>query len=195
MCTVRFHYLVITFGLAGLLLSACGQAAAPASPAVAVQEPWVRAATMMAAMGDEAMADEEEGEMDHGGEGAMADEGEGEMGHGGEGAMGHANGSTSAAYMTLVNNATAPDALVSAATDVAEVVELHTVQMDDGVMRMRPVQQIDVPAGGSVALEPGGFHVMLIGLTQDLNEGDQVTLTLNFQNAGPVEVSAEVRQP
>ncbi len=138
---------------------------------ITVRDPWVRA---MAAGGGM--------EMDAGA-GAMSDD-TGEMDHG---------GSTSAAYMTLVNGSATADALVSAATDAAEVVELHTVIMEENVMRMRPVEQIEVPANGETELRPGGFHVMLIGLQRDLNAGDTVDLTLTFANAGEVTVSAPVQ--
>jgi len=138
---------------------------------ITVRDPWVRA---MAAGGNM--------EMDAG-EGAMSDD-TGEMDHG---------GSTSAAYMTLVNGSATADALISAATDAAEVVELHTVIMEENVMRMRPVEQIEVPANGETELRPGGFHVMLIGLQRDLNVGDTVDLTLTFENAGEITVSATVQ--
>jgi hypothetical protein len=102
-------------------------------------------------------------------------------------------GSNSAAYMLLRNTSDADDALVRASTAVADTVELHTVEMtDDGVMKMRPVPQIDIPAGGETSLQPGGFHVMLLGLKHDLKEGETVDLTLTFENAGDVTITAPV---
>lgn len=62
-----------------------------------------------------------------------------------------------------------------------------------GMMTMTPVDRIDVPAGGSVALEPGGYHIMLLGLTAPLEAGTTVEVTLTFENAGEVAVSADVR--
>jgi hypothetical protein len=108
--------------------------------------------------------------------------------------MGHSEGATSAVYMTLVNSTGQADALLSAATDAADIVELHLSSMDDGIMRMRPVDRIDLPANGQAELVPGGYHVMLIGLTRDLNEGDMIDLTLNFEQAGALELSVPVRQ-
>ncbi len=158
-----------------------GAAEEEGSAAMSVNDPWVRAMTA-GEMGDE-MGDEMDGEMD------MGSEEGGEMEH----AMG--SGSNSAAYMMLVNAGSSPDALISAATDVAQTVELHTVIMtDDGVMQMRPVEQIDVPANGETELRPGGFHVMLLDITQDLEEGQEVDLTLTFENAGEVQVTAPVQQ-
>jgi copper(I)-binding protein len=117
--------------------------------------------------------------------------GEGEMAEGEEHSMG--SGSNSAAYMMLVNESDTPDALIRASTAAAETVELHTVVMEDGVMMMRPVTQIDVPASGETELRPGGFHVMLLGITDDLEEGETVDLTLTFENAGDVSISAPVQ--
>lgn len=131
------------------------------------------------------------GEMDHG-EGEM-DHGEGEMDHGDEG-MSH-GGNNGAAYMVISNSGEEVDRLVSASSNVAETVELHTVEEGDGgVMAMRQVEAIEVPAGGETTLEPGGFHVMLIGLTQDLTPGDTFNVTLEFETAGAMDVAFEVRE-
>lgn len=158
-----------------LLLAACGANGA----AVQVSDPWVRAAVVTGA----AMP-----AMDATAHGDAAD-------HSAEApAMDMALGSTSAAYMVLRSRGGA-DTLLSAATDAAEVVELHTVERDGDIMRMRPVPQIEVPAGGSTALEPGGLHMMLIGLRRDLQAGETVRLTLTFANAGEVVVDAPVRAP
>lgn len=97
-----------------------------------------------------------------------------------------------AAFVTLVNTGTQDDALVSAASPVARVVELHTHLMDGGIMRMRPVDSIAVPAGQAVALKPGGLHIMLIDLNHGLQEGDQVPITLSFEHAGSLDVTATV---
>jgi hypothetical protein len=71
---------------------------------------------------------------------------------------------------------------------VADRAELHESDMQDGVMRMRAVEAVEVPAHGQAALEPGGLHVMLIGLKAPLEEGGSFALTLVFENAGEVEV-------
>ena len=105
------------------------------------------------------------------------------------------NARTTAAYMTLRNVGAAADRLVSAATPLAETVELHTVIKEGSVMRMRPVAAIDVPAGGATTLQPGGFHVMILGLHKPLKEGTRLPLTLTFEKAGSVAVEATVRSP
>jgi copper(I)-binding protein len=96
--------------------------------------------------------------------------------------------------MSLVNEGAVDDALVSAETDVANTVELHESKIDEeGVMRMSPVPNIPVPAGGSATLQPGGLHVMLMGLNQELAVGDTFNVTLNFEKSGPKTIEVEVR--
>jgi copper(I)-binding protein len=100
-----------------------------------------------------------------------------------------------AGYMVITNNTGQDDALLGAGADFAESVEIHeTVAMEDDMMAMHHVERIDIPAGESVSLEPGGYHVMLIGVTEALREGDTVTLTLNFENAGEMTIEAPVRE-
>ena len=99
-----------------------------------------------------------------------------------------------AAYLVLRNADAADDALVAVDAAVAAAVELHTVTMDDGVMRMRQVDEIPVPAGGRAELRPGGFHVMLIGLGRMLAEGDTVPLTLRLRSGRSVQVDAVVHR-
>ncbi|WP_430396620.1 DUF1775 domain-containing protein [Ferrovibrio sp.] len=96
------------------------------------------------------------------------------------------------AFMTLVNGGHAADRLVKAASPVAETVELHTHVKDGDTMRMRPVDGIDIAAHGRTALEPGSFHVMLIGLKQPLKEGASFPLTLTFEKAGSVTLQVPV---
>jgi hypothetical protein len=85
------------------------------------------------------------------------------------------------------------DRLVAATAPVSKTVELHTMQMDGNVMRMRQVPAIDIPAGQTVELKPGGLHVMFIGLTQTLKDGATFPLKLRFEKAGEVEVEVKVR--
>lgn len=101
--------------------------------------------------------------------------------------------STGAAYVTIENKGSADDTLVEAGSPVAERVEIHDMTMEGMVMKMRRLDALPVPAGGSVALAPGGKHIMLIGLAEPLSEGMSVPLTLVFEGAGEVEVSAPVR--
>ena len=100
---------------------------------------------------------------------------------------------TGAAYMTITNNGTTPDELVSAAAPVAGKVELHTHIAEGDVMRMRPVGEIDIGAGQSAMLKPGGLHIMLMGLKTPLKEGETFPLTLTFKKAGEVTVDVPVQ--
>jgi copper(I)-binding protein len=99
----------------------------------------------------------------------------------------------SAAFMTLRNEGDADHAVIGAHSDAAEVVELHTHVHDEGMMRMRQIERIDVAAGGMQTLEPGGLHMMLIGLQRQLQPGDIVSLTLEFDDGSSVDVEAPVR--
>ncbi len=85
------------------------------------------------------------------------------------------------------------DDAVTCAVDAAKAVELHTVTMVDGVMQMRPVPFIEIPANGAVELKPGGFHVMLVGVKQPLKTGVSIKLKLTFEKAGVQEIQAPVR--
>ncbi len=101
-------------------------------------------------------------------------------------------GSTGAAYVTLKGGA-APDALVSAATPVAARAEVHQSLMDNGIMKMRAVPSLPIPAGAAVTFAPGGYHVMLMGLKQPLVAGQSFPLTLTFAHAAPVTVDVQIR--
>jgi copper(I)-binding protein len=100
-----------------------------------------------------------------------------------------------AAFMTLKNSGAAADALVAAESPVAARTELHTHIRDGEVMRMRQVSLIDVPAGESVDLRPGGAHIMLIDLKEPLKQGETFPLTLTFAKAGTVTVQVPVKSP
>lgn len=73
--------------------------------------------------------------------------------------------------------------LVAAASPVAGMTEIHEMKMEGGVMKMGPVPALDLPAGKAVELKPGGYHVMLMGLKQQLKAGDQVPLTLTIEGS------------
>jgi periplasmic copper chaperone A len=89
----------------------------------------------------------------------------------------------SAVYMMLVNGTSADDELISASSDVADAVELHESKMGaNGEMQMIPQASIPLAAGAKVEFKPGGLHVMLIGLKQELKVGDQFEITLHFKN-------------
>jgi copper(I)-binding protein len=89
-----------------------------------------------------------------------------------------------AAYMQLRNTGKAPITLVSAASPVCDKVELHTMSMEGGIMRMRELQNgVTIPPGGTISFVPGGMHLMLMGLRQQLTPGTAVAVTLNFSGA------------
>jgi copper(I)-binding protein len=98
-----------------------------------------------------------------------------------------------AAYMVISNTGAADDRLISVRSDFASSVELHKSEERDGMMEMLPLPAIVVPAHGQAVLQPGGMHIMLMGLNRVLQAGEQVTLTLNFEKVGAVSVSAAVR--
>jgi copper(I)-binding protein len=103
-------------------------------------------------------------------------------------------GKVGGAFVTLVNSGDTADRLVSAASPVAGRVELHTHIKDGDVMRMREVEGgIPLPPGGTVKLQPGGFHIMLLGLNQGLAAGSSFPLTLTFEKAGGVQVDVPVQ--
>ncbi len=100
----------------------------------------------------------------------------------------------SAAFMTISNMGDSANALVSASSPAAKVVELHTHIMDGGMMKMRQVKQIDLPAKGKTELKPGGLHIMMIGLKQQLKPGMKVELTLNFADGSNSTITAPVQE-
>lgn len=98
-----------------------------------------------------------------------------------------------AAYMTLVNHGHETDRLIGAKSDLAARTEIHTHLMDNGVMKMRKVDGIDVAPGTPTVLQPGGLHVMFMGLKAPFKEGQQLPLTLVFEKAGDVPVTFTVQ--
>ncbi len=98
-----------------------------------------------------------------------------------------------AAYLVIQNNGVA-DRLLSVTSDIAQTIELHESMESGGMMQMSPVPNIPIPANGKVELKPGGLHMMLIGLTRPVKDGDKVQLTLSFEKAGKIPVIAEVRE-
>ncbi|TCI00308.1 copper chaperone PCu(A)C [Roseococcus sp. SYP-B2431] len=102
-------------------------------------------------------------------------------------------GGQGAGFVTIRNSGAEADRLVAASSPAATRVELHTSLREGDVMRMRPVENIPVPAGGSVTLAPGGLHLMLLGLTRPLAVGQTVPVTLRFERAGQVTVNLAVQ--
>lgn len=99
------------------------------------------------------------------------------------------------AFMTLKNAGTAAAKLVKVESTAAQVTELHNHINDNGVMRMRQVKEIAVPAQGEVQLKPGGYHVMLIDMKAPLREDDHVVIKLGFADGSSKEVHAMVKKP
>src|SRR5262249_19133252 len=106
---------------------------------------------------------------------------------------GDVNASTAAAYLTIRNTGGAADALVGASSDTSDTVELHETYDMSGMVMMRPVASIGVPARGVATLKPGSYHLMLIGLRRELRPGGTVKFELKFQQAGTIAVTARVR--
>ncbi len=98
-----------------------------------------------------------------------------------------------AVYAELVNSGNAPDALIGAASDAAAVTEIHESYQQMNMMMMRRIDKIDVPAGGKVEMKPGGYHIMLLNLTRDLKPGESIGVTLQFEKAGRIPVTATVK--
>jgi copper(I)-binding protein len=100
---------------------------------------------------------------------------------------------TGAVYLTVRNGGDQSDRLIRIASEVADRAELHASIVEDGVMRMRQVDAIEVPARGEAVLAPGGLHVMLIGLKAPLAQGGSIVLTLTFESARELEVTAMIK--
>jgi hypothetical protein len=98
-----------------------------------------------------------------------------------------------AAFLTLANAGDRPIALVRGTASVGDTLELHEMKRDGAMMRMSPVQRIEVPAKGETALRPGDLHLMIFGLKAPLAPNDTVRLTLTFDNGSTVKVAAPVR--
>lgn len=104
-------------------------------------------------------------------------------------------GTVAAAYFTLNNPAPEAERLVSVSCTCAKSAEIHRSSMTDGIMEMRPVDGLDLPAHGSADLSPGGSHLMLIGLAHPLKAGEQIVLTLHFAKTAPVMLLVPVGTP
>jgi copper(I)-binding protein len=99
---------------------------------------------------------------------------------------------TGAAYLTI--ESAAPDRLTGVSTPLAGKTELHETTMRDGIMKMRSLAAIELPAGVAVVLKPGGTHIMFIGLKEPLRAGGSFPLTLEFEKAGKREVNVTIEK-
>ena len=96
-------------------------------------------------------------------------------------------------FVTIHNKGDTADKIVSASSDAADRVELHTNLSENGIMKMRQIKSIDIPANSMVELKSGGIHMMIFGLKKPFKPGDMIPLTLTFENAGPVDMHALVQ--
>jgi periplasmic copper chaperone A len=101
--------------------------------------------------------------------------------------------SSGAGYLTVTNNGTAADRLTCAGSDAAAQCQIHTMSMENGVMKMRPVEGgLEIKPGETVTLKPGGDHMMFVNLKHALETGNAVAATLQFEKAGSVKVELPV---
>ena len=95
---------------------------------------------------------------------------------------------TAAGYLTITNHGSAADKLTAVSTPMAGSGELHIMKVENGIMTMRPVEGgIEIPAGGTVTLAPGGYHLMFIGPKEPFKDGGKLPVTLTFEKAGSVD--------
>ena len=103
---------------------------------------------------------------------------------------------SSAAYLKIINNGVSDDRLIAAKAAIAQRVEIHSMELDQGVMRMRAVDGgLAIAAGDSVTLAPGGLHIMLMGLTTDLAPDTQHEIILVFEKAGDIKITGTAKRP
>lgn len=98
-----------------------------------------------------------------------------------------------AGYLVIRNTGATADRLVGGSSDAARDVQVHEMTMDGGVMKMRQLANgLEIPAGGSVELKPGGYHLMLLNLSKQLARGEALKITLTFARAGAVPVEFRI---
>ena len=101
---------------------------------------------------------------------------------------------TSAAYFNVINEGNEADVLIEASAEVAGKVEMHETRMEGDMAKMMPVPRVDVPARGRVEFKPLGLHLMLIGLSRDLNDGETFSVTLKFEKSGAIAIQVPIRE-
>lgn len=105
-------------------------------------------------------------------------------------------GPATAIFMNIHNYNDQTDLLLKAETDIAEMAQIHLSEVDaNGVSSMHEVKEVLIPADGLAELKPGSYHIMLMGLKKVITEGEMITVTLTFQNAGAITIEAPVRKP
>ena len=105
-----------------------------------------------------------------------------------------AQGNTAAAYFSLHNHTQNDDELMSVSSTIANAVEIHKSKMENNVMTMNMVSSVPLKAGDELIFEPGGLHIMLIGVKQELKVGDEFELVLKFKNHADITVNVKVQE-
>jgi copper(I)-binding protein len=101
---------------------------------------------------------------------------------------------TAGGFLVVANKGATSDRLVAVRTVASQQAQIHQMKMEGDVMRMRELEKgLEIPAGGTVTLAPGGFHLMLIGLTAPLKAGTRVPVTLVFEKAGSIDIELDVQ--
>jgi len=108
-------------------------------------------------------------------------------------ARGAVKGNNGAAYMMINNGLAQDEELIGVSSAVANAVEIHSSKVENDVMQMTPQKSVLLPAGEDVEFKPGGLHIMFVGLEQDLNVGDEITLTLHFKNHEDITLTVPVK--
>lgn len=101
---------------------------------------------------------------------------------------------TTAAFMTIHNAGSDEAVLKSAGCEIAETVQIHTMEQVGEIMKMKEVSELRIPADGQAILAPKGYHIMLIGLVRPINEGETIPLSLNFTDRATVVIDAVVKK-
>ena len=104
-----------------------------------------------------------------------------------------ATAQTGGGFLTITNKGTTPDRLIAARSPASNKVEVHEMKMDGNVMTMRELEKgLEIPAGATVTLKPGGYHIMFMGLKAPLAKDAKVPVTLVFEKAGSIDVELKV---
>lgn len=103
-------------------------------------------------------------------------------------------GGNGAVYFLLQNHSAGGDTLISISTDVAEAAEMHESKMEGDVMQMRQLMSISIGGKESIEFKPGGYHIMLVGLKQELRAGDEIQVTLRFKDHEAIQLTVPVQE-
>jgi copper(I)-binding protein len=156
---------LLSLAIAASLLSACGPSG-PAGPEISIENAWARPAVVASMSATPEVQDMS----------GMS-----------------VGGPTSAAYFVIVNQGSEADALIGVSSSVASKTEMHETRIENDVAEMMPVPRVDVPARARIEFKPGGYHVMLEGLTQDLKVGETIQLMLQFEKSGTITLDVPVQ--